>query len=1048
MRHRAGAPRLIKWTGERCVPWSPDIQVVYEHLHRYLWAARLMAGRRVLDLASGEGFGAAILAAAADSVVGIEIDEPTVTHSRLNYADEKLDFQLGDATDLSRFGDDSFDAVVAFEMIEHVEDHQRVLAEIGRVLAPGGLLLMSTPDRGAYTVANERKNPFHLHELDRREFAELLRGSFEHVATWGQRTITGSALSSLDPSEEADAPARTIFVERHGDDWEVAGGLSPLYLVAAASDTELPRIPRDSTLADCELALMRAAEGAASKSVGERLRALQAVHERSDAELQRLATREDELGAKLAERDIEIDMRRSHEVEMAEQAAAHEQTIAELWTGLESERRLNAVIKQSVSWRLFARVRDRLTGLIGGPRSIPVRAVRLLLRMAASGGGIRGPEAPGLPGSVIELPEFERPKVSIVIPLYSAANLTRSCLETIRDRTTRVSYEVILVDDTADEDTKALLSEVRGARIVVNETNLGYLRSVKLGVSYARGRWLVLCNNDIQVQEGWLSALLNCAESSSDIGVVTPKYLYPDGSLQEAGGIIWRDGTGVNYGRGESPGDALFEFRREVDYGSAAALLVRGDFWRAIGGFDERFAPMYYEDTDLCFQARERGLRVVYEPRAQVMHIEGGTAGTDLSEGHKRHQEVNRPKFVEKWHSRLDAEQLRSSPQNVRQASNRNRGPHVLIVDHRVPFWDRDSGSLRMLGIIEALLDLGCRVTFLPDDRTFVLPYTTDLQAMGVEVWYGDLDVAGELKAIGPGLSLVITCRPHATSRWLDLIRECAPTVRVAYDTVDLHWLREARRAGVATDGDQVAIGPKAKVLRELELALIRATDATLVVSAEERAQVEADVPGAVVRVVPNVNEVRTDVPPAAARRGVMFIGGFEHTPNIDAAIRLVRRVMPRVWSALGDVPATIVGGSAPPEVRELASPLVEIAGWVPDVDPLFGEARAMVAPLTYGAGLKGKVTQALAAGVPVVTTPVGAEGLDATDGDQLLIAEDDRGLADRVIRVLSDDELWSSLSAAGQRVAASRCSPALVAGELAQLLGPDRLGSGVGEPV
>lgn len=338
--------------------------------------------------------------------------------------------------------------------------------------------------------------------------------------------------------------------------------------------------------------------------------------------------------------------------------------------------------------------------------------------------------------------------------------------------------------------------------------------------------------------------------------------------------------------------------------------------------------------------------------------------------------------------------------------------------------------------MIDALLDLGCRVTFFPDDRALVLPYTVELQRRGVEVWYGAVDVSSELKEIGRALSLVVTCRPHATSRWLDLIRECAPRVPIAYDTVDLHWLREARRAGAAEGADGLTIGPRAKVLRELELALIRATDATLVVSAEEQTQVEADVPGAVVRVVPNVNEVRHDIPPAGERRGVMFIGGFEHTPNTDATIRLVRRVMPRVWSALGDVPVTIVGGSAPAEVRELASPLVDIAGWVPDVDPVFDQARAMVAPLTYGAGLKGKVTQSLAAGLPVVTTPVGAEGLTGVDHEPLLIGSDDRELADLVIRVLSDDDLWAELSQAGQRLAAERCSPKLMTAALTDLLG------------
>jgi GT2 family glycosyltransferase/SAM-dependent methyltransferase len=1013
MRRRAGAPRLIEWTGERCVPWAPDVPVVYEHLHRYLWAAALVKGCRVLDVASGEGFGAAILAEAAASVVGIDIDERTVEHSRLNYSDERVRFQIGDALDLSQFEPDSFDAVVAFEVIEHLEDHQRLLDQIKRVLEPEGLLIMSTPDRTAYTLATGHHNPFHTHELARTEFSALLRSRFAHVATWGQRTVTGSALSALAPSEAPEVPARTYFVERHGVDWDLAAGLSPLYLVSVASDAELPQIPAESTLADPALTLLRSAEATAREEVA----GLQA--ERAGLEAER-----DRVRRELSDRHVELTLSEKRVKELAERSAQLEVEVADA-------RQIAARVEQSVSWHMFERIRGAVLGLMGGPGSMPVRLIKRGLAV-----WLRHRRAQAVETVPIELPEFEEPLVSIVIPLHAGAALTRACLESIRDRTISAGYEVILVDDAADAETKALLAGTQGAQIITNGKNLGYARSVKVGAARARGRWLVLCNNDIQVQEGWLGAMLRCAESSPDIGIVTPKYIYPDGSLQEAGGVIWSDGTGGQYGRGDRPGEPRYEFRRDVDYGSAAALMVRADFWREVGGFDERFEPMYYEDTDLCFQAREHGLRVVYEPRANVIHIEGGSAGTDISVGHKRHQESNRPKFVEKWRERLEREQLPANWNNVRRASNRHRGPHVLILDHRVPFWDRDSGSLRMHGMIRALLDMGCRVTFFPDDLAVTHPYTLELQSLGVEVWYGEIDVQGELAEIGPGLALVIACRPHASSRWLDLIREWAPLARIVYDTVDLHWLREARRAEMEGGGDQATLGPRAGVLRELELALIRATDATLVVSDEERAQVEADVPGATVVVVPNINEVRPGVPPAGVRRGVLFIGGFEHSPNVEGAIRLVRRVMPRVWSELGDVPVTIVGGSVPPAVSALASGRVEIAGWVPDVGPLFDAARVMVAPLSYGAGLKGKVTQSLAMGLPVVTTPVGAEGLHATSGEELLVGADDRELADGVIAVLRDDALWSRLSANGQQVAAERFSPAVVVQRLAELLG------------
>ena len=1022
---RAGAPRLIEWTGERCVPWAPDVQVVYEPLHRYMWAATLVGDRRVLDLASGEGFGAALLADSAQHVTGVDIDERTVQHSALNYGSDKIDFQVADATDLSRFADGSFGAVVAFEMIEHVYEQERVLEEIARVLEPDGLLVISTPDRRAYSDTSWSHNPFHVRELDLDSFATLMGRTFGQVAIWGQRTITGSVLAALNGADDTEPPARTFFIERTGDTWRSAPAPSPLYLVAVASNVQLPAVPSESTLADCGLELQRSAQAASASAANEQLAEAQGRLTRLQSELGERRRAEREATQRLADRELEVRFDHDRIAELTARTEQDRQTIATARTR-----------SSQISWRLFDSARRKAIAALGGERSLRTRVVRRGLRMA-TGTSVPEPEPP----SPIVLPVYPEPQVSLVIPVYSGAALTRSCLESIRDNTTEVSYEVILVDDAADAETKALLDHVRGARILTNETNAGYQESVRRGAAEARGRWLVLCNNDIQPQLGWLVSMLACADSADDIAIVTPKYLYPDYSLSEAGGVIWRDGTGGNYGRGEPPGEFLYEFRREVDYGSAAALMVRADFWRDVGGFDPRFAPMYYEDTDLCFQAREHSLRVMFEPRANVIHVEGATAGTDITQGPKRYQEINRVKFVEKWRRRLD-EQLPANARNARRASNRHRGPHVLIIDHRVPMADRDSGSLRMRGMIRTLQELGCRVTFFPEDRHFVLPYTLELLLAGVEVWYDDVNARQELAEIGPGLALVICSRPHTTSKWLDLIRECAPTTPVIYDTVDLHWLREGRREALMAGSVGVALGPRAFALREIELALIRATDATLVVSPEEQAQVEADVPGAVVRVVPNVNDVRDDVPPADGRSGLIFIGGFEHTPNTEAALRLVNRVMPKVWERMPGVTVKMIGGQAPPEVDALASPLVDVTGWVPDVAPLFASAVAMVAPLSYGAGLKGKVTHALAEGLPVVTTPLGAEGLGAIDGQHLLIGFDDDQLARQIVALIDDRELWARLSAAGQQLVAERCSPAVMSAALEALLaGRQKLG-------
>ena len=1075
-RKRAGAPRLIDWTGERCVPWAPDVPVVYEHFHRYLWAAALVEGRRVLDLGSGEGFGAAMLAQSAAHVVGIDIDETTVEHSTLNYAAPDLEFRLGTALDLSAFADGSLGAVVAFEVIEHVREQERVLAEIQRVLDAEGVLIISTPDRHMYGQMRNEPNPFHERELATEEFLAQLAEYFPHVAAWGQRTITGSHMNAFAGAAGEPGEARIggdFYIERAGDEWRQAIAPAPLYCVAIASRSQLPAVAVSSTLADCGLGLLRAAESEAHdrlRAGAERLAEVERAREellaRGRAETAELASRIElerqataQAGAQTAEVQQRLlaaheDLRESQEALARSQQAIHElrAMLAQTQAELAGARQLSRRVEESVTWQLFQRTRGRLYRALGGERSLRARALGAMLRSFGRGLRVRrsappAPTAAEVAAETLELPRHAEPLVSLIIPLHAHAPLTHACLASIRDNTHGVRYEVILVDDAADPATRALLETVRGATIIRNETNLGYLRSVKRGAEAAKGEWLVLFNNDTVVMPGWLSAMLDCAGSRSDVGVVTPKFLYPDGTLNEAGGIIWRDGTGVNYGRGDAPDRPRYEYRRETDYGSAAALMVSAALWREVGGFDERYHPMYYEDTDLCFQARERGMAVLYEPRALVVHIEGATAGTDPESGHKRHQERNRKKFVARWRARLEADHRYPAPGSVRFAADRHQGPHVLVLDHRVPMWDRDSGSLRMLRILQSLIALGARVTFVPDNLAATQPYTRELQQMGIEVLYGGIDLRAELAEIGPTLQSVIVCRPHPASHWLDTIREFAPTAPVAYDTVDLHWLREARKGALAdaAHGPEAsvrapnALAGKALALRELELAMIRASDTTIVVTERERAQVRRDVPDARVLVIPNVHEIEKRVAPPERRAGVLFVGSFEHTPNVDAAVRLVREVMPLVWRELGRVKVTIVGADPPPEVLALAASQVEVAGWVEDLQPLLQVSRVMVAPLRYGAGMKGKVTQCLAVGLPVVTTAIGAEGLLDADvpgdaADCLLVADDPLLLAEHTVRVHRDDELWSRLSAAGQRLVAQQCAPETLRRRLGEL--------------
>ncbi|HEX8743038.1 MAG TPA: glycosyltransferase [Thermoleophilaceae bacterium] len=1044
MARRTGAPRLIEWTGERCVPWTPDVQVAYEHYHRYLWAAPLAARRRVLDLGSGEGFGSAILAGAgAASVTGLDVDERAVEHARLNYGAENLAFAAGSAVDGARFEPGSFDLVVAFELIEHVAERPALVEAAGEWLSPDGLLVLSTPDRRVHPGAATGGDSLHAGGLTEEELRALLGERFPNVALWGQRASSGSRIAALD-AVAADASSG-FSLARSAGEWREAGMPAPAYLIALASRAPIEPQPRESALHDHGLELLRALERDAEDAIRVQVETADSARAELGAARERLHEAEraagdaerlrDELGRLRARRARELG---EELVGLGEQLAEAERRAeaarveaeAERARGAETRRQL-ARIEGSVVWQAFQRARAG----VYGPEGERSRRGRMLSAALRTAGGTRPPPPadPELePLRPIHIPRYEHPLVSVLVPMHSSGPVGERAMRALAHNAPSIPFELIVVDDRADRPTSRVIDALENANVIVNEENLGFLGSTNRAAAAARGDYLMLLNDDTEVQSGWLEALVDCAESDPSIAYVGSKLIYPDGRLQEAGTIVWRDASAWNFGRNDLPERPQYNYRRDVDYASAAAALVRTEAWKQVGGFDERFAPGYYEDTDLCFALREHGHRVVYEPRALVVHREGISHGTAAGDSRgKRNQEANRLRFLGKWRRTLETGHSPAWPAtDPRVAADRNRGDHVLVVDHRVPWPDCDSGSLRMFELLRALRERGCRVTFLPDNHQGDQPYTDWLQMLGVEVLYTPVDVPAELESLRGRVPLVILSRPQIAARYVDAVRERIPGARIAYDTVDLHYLRESRRADLG-EGSRA----KAQALRELELALVRSSDTTIVISEPEREEVLREVPGADVRVIPNANDVACEVAPAGAREGLLFVGGFQHTPNLDAAGVLVREIMPLVWRELPECKLTIVGPHAPPEVETLASPRVHVAGWVPDMEPLLTGCRAMIAPLRYGAGMKGKVTQSLAAGLPVVTTSVGAEGLPVTSGEHVLVAEEPAELAEAAIRLCRDDALWARLSEGGLRIAEAGWSRDVMHARVGELL-------------
>ncbi len=679
-------------------------------------------------------------------------------------------------------------------------------------------------------------------------------------------------------------------------------------------------------------------------------------------------------------------------------------------------------------WRYFL---QRMTGLARrGLSSLRARGWRATLsrarvhlqpRVADTGAPLWFPSA--APFAPFAVPHSDAPAVSIVIPVYNHLDHTLACLRALAAHPPVLACEIIVVDDAGTGDATAqVLPQIEGLRYHRRERNGGFIAACTDGIAMARGEYVVLLNNDTVPQPGWLDVLIGTFATHPRAGLVGAQLLYPDGRLQESGGIVFADGSAWSYGRFESPSDPRYAYVREVDYVSGAALAMPRALLERIGGLDARYMPAYYEDTDLAFAVRASGHQVLVQPAARVVHDEGTSHGTDTGSGIKAYQVRNRAVFAQKWADVLGQHLPAGSVPGPALLHRRQR--QVLILDEAVPQPDRDSGSLRQYNLIRLLIEGGAHVVFVPTARAHGGRHTLALQALGVEVWYApQLDsLASWLRQHGERFHAVLMVRHHVAHTALPLLRRHAPTARTVFDTVDLHYLRERRGAEVAGDAAGLRAAERT---RARELSVMARSDVTVLVSSAERELLRADAPDVRVELLSNLHEVAAAPPGWGARRDLVFVGGFGHPPNADAMQWFIGEVFPRIRARLPAVRFHCIGAGVPDALRAVAAtqPGVEVHGHVPELAPYMDGCRIAVAPLRFGAGVKGKVNLSMAHGQPVVATACAVEGMHLRDGQDVLVAETAEDFAAAVVRLHEDEALWTQLSANGLRNVAEHFS-------------------------
>jgi glycosyltransferase involved in cell wall biosynthesis len=491
--------------------------------------------------------------------------------------------------------------------------------------------------------------------------------------------------------------------------------------------------------------------------------------------------------------------------------------------------------------------------------------------------------------------------------------------------------------------------------------------------------------------------------NDASIGIAGSKLIYPDGMIQEAGSITWKDGSGWNYGYGEIQNAPEYNYVREADYLSGAAMLIRKSIWDTLGGFDELYAPAYYDDVDMTFAVRDLGYRTVFQPKSVVVHFEGVSNGLKLNSGQKQYQTVNAKKFYEKWKDVLLRDQLEPYNDFFLARDRSFNKKTILFIDDFVPAFDKHAGARNTFLYIKLFCEQGFHVIFLPNSFESVSPYTDILQQMGVLVLYGSRysqNIFGWFSENGKYIDYIYLNRPDVSTKYIDIIKTTT-NAKIIYHGHDLHHVRLMSQFEI--EGCET-LRKYSEHMKDVERNICNTADTILTVSVKEKSLLQELAPNKPVVLIPifyynSFSPFRS----FSERHNILFVGGFLHPPNVDGVLWFINSVMPK----LPQIHLTIAGSNPPDSIKILASENITVTGYISDEELtcLYSTSRIAIVPLRYGAGVKGKTIEAMGNMIPIVSTSYGIEGLPEIAAI-VPACDDPDSFADRLKLFLNDDAL------------------------------------------
>ena len=606
-------------------------------------------------------------------------------------------------------------------------------------------------------------------------------------------------------------------------------------------------------------------------------------------------------------------------------------------------------------------------------------------------------------------PISNNPIVSIIIPFYNQVDFTKSCLLSIHNNLPTTSIEIVLIDDNSTSNNQDI-NKFKNITIIKNKENLGFLKSVNKGIEIARGEFIYLLNNDTLVQAGFLDELMFVFDNFKDVGAVGSMLLNSDGSLQESGAYFLKDGYPSQIANKPIYAPEI-NYIHQVDYCSGCSLLFkRNQDSGELNLFDTQFAPAYYEDADLCFQIRHnQKKKVYYTPFSKITHFNGASYNIKKNDQKAQLLEKNNSLFNQKWRNVLNEIKSTSKWNRIQELYG---DKNIIFFHSRIPQADNNSGELRLYEIMKAYSSLGYHCSIICDENRFNNKYNETIQRIGIRTFYTYTPFFNKyffFRRLKENNHLLWFSTSDTFLKYYNSTKKCYQSSKFIFDMVDIHHLRYQR--ALEFDPNNKKYKRRYKKYYKYELRSSQLADLIIAISDHEKDYMTNIVEKSKVIVISNVHYFKVDLNNTLQfqdRKDLLFIGSSHH-PNIDAVNFLINDIMPEVWKQNPDIKLNIIGDVNKYFIN-FYHEKINFLGFVPDISMYFNESRIMVAPLRYGAGVKGKIGQAFEYYLPVVTSSIGGEGMYLQHDKNALLADDGKDFAYQILRLYSNKDLWEGL--------------------------------------